>query len=376
MSVNQVPPPEPASFASLSRRISGWTTNLLATALVAVLALAVGRQLITWWRVEPGSGDPANGANASPGTVALADLSAGQTLELGFGTLPYQLQCRTLRGDQAAAVEALSAACRELAAGAPPLAGLGPAEEQLLAVASQAEPSARGPGSIELFAAPQGMPLVVVTAAFAEQPAKTDPPAALLPPLDQQIAPVASDQPAAAEREPKTVAAKPVGASRRRVVTWGLAASAQAGEWSLYIAHAGHGRLSSPRPPDTATSSGTTSPSAATTEPAHPGPSSTDMVPIPPGSQRSLSLEDAQGGGLIAFGGSGRPDEWTAFYADWFGRHGWQPVETWQPAAGRWHARYRHSGASPATVDVQFGPSGNGLLGLISITAARRAGGP
>lgn len=359
--MNPVPAsaPSPASFASLAKRIRGWTTNLLATALVAVLALAIGRQLISWWRVEPNG----NGSSNQATSIALPDVGGGQALELGFGSLPYPLQCRTLRGDLSAATGALTTACRELAVNAPPLSGLGPAEQQLLALVSQAEPVERGPGSLEVFAAPQGMPVVVVTGTFPAEPEKQEQPGAFLPPL--------------ADGQPETQASslKPVGTSQRRVVTWGLAAAAVEGEWNLYIAHAGQGRGNSPRSPDMATSPGTISPSAASADPATSSSGLPDLVPEPPGSKRSLSLRNAAGGGLIALAGPGQPDAWMAFYTDWFNHHGWQPIQAWQSAAGRWHARFRRSGEpGPVVADVQFGPSGGGLSGLISITAAEQAG--
>jgi hypothetical protein len=40
-------------FGTLARRITGWTANLLATALVLVAGLGVGRQVLVWWYETP-----------------------------------------------------------------------------------------------------------------------------------------------------------------------------------------------------------------------------------------------------------------------------------------------------------------------------------
>jgi len=45
--------PTAGGFGTLARRIAGWTANLLATVLVLVAALGVGRQVLVWWYETP-----------------------------------------------------------------------------------------------------------------------------------------------------------------------------------------------------------------------------------------------------------------------------------------------------------------------------------
>ena len=51
------PPPvaaaQPAGFSAVARRVTGWTTNLLASALILVMTIATGRQVSQWLRAEP-----------------------------------------------------------------------------------------------------------------------------------------------------------------------------------------------------------------------------------------------------------------------------------------------------------------------------------
>jgi hypothetical protein len=43
------------SFAEVARQLSGWTTNLLATAIVLLGGLTLGWQVVGWWKEEPPS---------------------------------------------------------------------------------------------------------------------------------------------------------------------------------------------------------------------------------------------------------------------------------------------------------------------------------
>src|SRR5688572_20692834 len=53
--MSSAPPPTPTRsvsegpFAALARRVSTVTTNLLATAIVLVMGLALGCQVLSWW---------------------------------------------------------------------------------------------------------------------------------------------------------------------------------------------------------------------------------------------------------------------------------------------------------------------------------------
>jgi hypothetical protein len=81
-------------FGKLARRIAGWTANLLATALVLVAGLAVGRQVLVWWYEAP----PEQAAAA--GTEQLPPETPGE-LRLWTARGPMSLE-RVVGGQDAA----------------------------------------------------------------------------------------------------------------------------------------------------------------------------------------------------------------------------------------------------------------------------------
>ena len=83
-----------------------------------------------------------------------------------------------------------------------------------------------------------------------------------------------------------------------------------------------------------------------------------------------MTLRDPSGATLLAFAGSGDADQWQRFFADWFRRDGWSPVEKWQLEGGVWHARYARG--EHTTADMEFGPQPSGRLsGLMRLVPAR-----
>ncbi len=103
---------------SLARRVSGWTSNFLATGIVLVAAVGVGRQLVMWWGVEPADAvAPEPAAMSNPGVLSEA---GEQPFQLTFGA-GYSLRRIELAGDLAAATRRLQAECRTILenAGAP-----------------------------------------------------------------------------------------------------------------------------------------------------------------------------------------------------------------------------------------------------------------
>jgi hypothetical protein len=99
--------PSPATI-SLARRVSGWTSSLLATGIVLVAALGVGRQLVQWWRAEPA--DARRPAPAGPGVVGE---SGEQPFQLTFDN-GYSLRRIELDGGLATATERLQSECRTI----------------------------------------------------------------------------------------------------------------------------------------------------------------------------------------------------------------------------------------------------------------------
>ncbi|HZN34299.1 MAG TPA: hypothetical protein VFB80_10785, partial [Pirellulaceae bacterium] len=103
----EIPRSEPQSggFGRLARRIATWTTNLLATAIVLAAGLAMGWQVLAWWRERP----EAEAAAALPPEAALPAIAESRE----FWTRGGPLRIERVRGDAAAAQAAMREFCRQ-----------------------------------------------------------------------------------------------------------------------------------------------------------------------------------------------------------------------------------------------------------------------
>ena len=103
----------PGGFARLARRIGGWTANLLASAIVLVASLAIGRQIVVWWHES--SPPPA------VETAEKGDLPDAAPAEIRWWTARGPLTVEHIHGDEAAALAAMRRRCLEMPIG--PMAG-------------------------------------------------------------------------------------------------------------------------------------------------------------------------------------------------------------------------------------------------------------
>jgi hypothetical protein len=103
-----VTPENTAVGRSLARRVSGWTSNLLATGIVLAAAVGVGRQLTHWWRIEP---DRSSTLHVEP-----PDSESQATFGGG-----YSLRRIEWKGDLESALARLRKECRAIAENGPAL---------------------------------------------------------------------------------------------------------------------------------------------------------------------------------------------------------------------------------------------------------------
>jgi hypothetical protein len=94
-------------FAAVARRISGWTANLLASGIVIVACLAIGRQTIAWWYESP-----VDVTAKSPA----ASLPESLPQELQLMTRHGSLTMEQIRGDREMALVAMRKRCTQEAA--------------------------------------------------------------------------------------------------------------------------------------------------------------------------------------------------------------------------------------------------------------------
>ena len=156
-------PGSPPSFATVARRVSSWTSNLLATGIVLVVVLVGGRWLSDAWR----GGAPEQWPPPPGLPEDLAD--PGRPLELGFGTAAVSMRKQVVYGGRTDARDALRRMCRAGFAEAEPATGpAGEREIALLSHIARLKPAEELPGFGLLHEFDAGFPLAVATRAAGE----------------------------------------------------------------------------------------------------------------------------------------------------------------------------------------------------------------
>jgi len=291
----QCEPPDmryaPPSFGRLARRMSAWTSNLLATSLILLLGLTFGRQVLSWWRADSPQATSEEIADSVLGREAVGEPSVPHFLEIG--ERPIALSRTEFHGSATEVLSQLRALCREAVRDASfPPHEPGRAERDLLAELAMEKPVASAPGRWELYEKKGPVPLVAGMRLFGE-------------PEDGQVAGIS-----------------------RRVVSWGLGVHVADERWMLFcISH--RRALAESR-------------------------SELPEIEIPPGAQRNLSLRAADREVLVNFQGRGLPGDWMDFYDRRFEHLGWKAADG-QRSGTIWHARYSKPGVGRVDVHLIAG---------------------
>ena len=321
MTVDPKPAPQPnlpaspredprasSGYALLAKRLSSWTTKCVLTALVLVLGLGFGRQVIQWWAADWS-------ATSSPQLAEGIGDRLGDSLaphDIQFGASQWRIRRESVTGSPEQAVAALRASCRAAtqASGFPESQPEG-SEKRLLDSLADRKPVAQEPGKWAIYQLDDRFPMIVGT------------------------------------REPDAAASanrgQPVAGTRRRVVTWGLGLPASGTAWTLWTFHQ-----------------------------ATPVGESVPDLPLPPMSSIVVALRVEGGGAMMAFRGPARAESWKSFCDLWFKGRGWsaaawrQSGTTWSTSY-----REKPDGPA-AKVEVQFGEDGRGgLSGMLLLSPAR-----
>lgn len=190
----------PGSRARSAKRISFWTTNLVASAFVLIVALVVGRELTSWWR------PPGTAVENPPPWV----MEQGDHAEILFGEIDHAISWSEHRGDAESALAALQAVCLDDAQQSAPSVGqlppAGPHEQRLLARLTEQQPELAIDNGIAVHRWEVGFPMIVATA---------------------PVMPAARH---AADGDSDTNH----GETAARVVTWGLAVPYEENTWRLW----------------------------------------------------------------------------------------------------------------------------------------------
>jgi len=301
-------------FAAVSKRVSRFASNLLISAVILLVALVVGRQMIAWWRTSP----PTTGGQNSP--VQEQPLPGDPTRShwLQIGNLPQTFSRQELAGTAEEALSQLRDQCRTAAQNtAPPIGPVKPHEAKLLAQVAQLSPVESEAEHWSLYQH-RGPVLLVVA-----------------------VRTVNDENRASRNHE--------VVDPGVRVVSWGLGFPGLAGDpnaeiksWTLLTC-------------DTASES------------VDGVKSLLSRLPVPPDAQRTLALAVAEGGGRVGFVGAGSIGPWRQFYDDWFAQNSWSTESEWRNTGAVWHARFRDDRSG--RVDVQIlADETNGNAGMLVIT--------
>jgi hypothetical protein len=147
-------PTTTGGYGRLARRIGGWTANLLATAIVVVAGLGLGRQILVWWNeVSP------------PPAALLAHLDKGLTLDV----LPADLRLWTTRGpveiarvhgDRQVVLREMIRKCLSFDAGEVTLTEPGPGERHFLERLAKLAPVEQT-DDLDLYAPDESVTMVV-----------------------------------------------------------------------------------------------------------------------------------------------------------------------------------------------------------------------
>lgn len=269
-------------FSRVARRLAGWTSNLLVSAIVVMVGLVFGRQLTSWWAFDAKS--PA-GSTLPTVTVAPNPLGdEGRMHQLEFGDLPVRLGRKTIAGDTPAVLAALRTECRRaVEQGSPTQRNPGPEERKMLEGTTGMVPLEQVPGKWRMYQLDRPLPLVAVTD-------------------DGDVGEATAGKSAAS-----------------RVLCWGFAFPAGEGgtEWTLFTGV-----------PVDASASLAASPLG---------------LPMPSGAQRQMLLRGEDGEGVLLFSGSGDAAQWQSFLDAWFQQRGWVADDGWRAVGGTQHRRYADS---------------------------------
>ncbi|MFO0816703.1 MAG: hypothetical protein U1A77_02100 [Pirellulales bacterium] len=333
----------PSGFGQFARRWGQWASNLLVSGIVIVVAIALGREVLQWWYVDPtplalGRPDSAG----APAALTLDDPLGlpGTSEELRFGELPFAFGHGVVEGKAEKAVDVLARECERAAALADASERKpGPAEQRLLALLQGEKPRSTAGNRWSTYVIVRPVPMAVAVSGSERLPA-----------------------------------------ARRRVLAWGLLLPEQ---------------METPAESDsTPAPSPTTRWGWFTWRPSRSDGISSEATqswPQLPNGQRSLSIRTVDGGARIAYVGSGTPDRWREAFDRWFADQGWQgspnvsadndltdsqegnsaKASPWQKLGQSWNRRYtwsfegrqawpagsKTSGMTPPTSKKQ-GPAG------------------
>ncbi|NLE40095.1 MAG: hypothetical protein GX621_18925 [Pirellulaceae bacterium] len=277
---------------SPARRMAAWTSRGILTAVVLVVGLSFGRQVVRWWAEDEAVS--ASGRSAGD-AIGMFDPSA-EPLSVQFGGQSTTIAVRTVHGTPAEATAALRSLAEErLPEAAWPDRPVGDRERDLLAKLTQETPTAQEPGRWRLYALADEFPMVVGVVDAPRPPSRH--PAQ----VGEGMTP----------EEPPTKGG--------RIGLWGFGFPSSSGGWTLYTFLSGEDR---------------------------PDEVAAEAIPLPPGVEPTLSVGAGKEVQLAAFSGLVELGPCRGFFDRWFAENGWTTDDGWRESAGGIHATFRREDAA------------------------------
>jgi hypothetical protein len=306
---------EPRSLGALARRIASLSGNLLLTAVIVILGLTFGKQVLIWWRGEPAVVSAPTSNLDSP-LDGLAD--PGLPHQLAFGDMSLTFNRSVFEGAEEAALARLRDECRRLVLDFDDRTQtLIPIDEDVLRRLAAYESVERGEGWRMVQ---HGGPVITVVAL-------------------RTAANTTSAGAGEASQKAESVVSWGLGLRAPETATEEAASSIR---WTLFTCSGADQRVAS----DLNLSS-----------------------PIPPGSRRTLAMQVKGGGALIGFAGQGTAASSKEFFDRSFQEKGWSRARAWTRIGDNWHARFQEREAG--TCDVQIrDDTDRGTSGILTIRPA------
>lgn len=375
-------PEKPASnvaapgFGSLARRIATWTSNLLASAIVLVCALALGRHVLHWNR-PPVAPQP-DAATSQPldwlqGTTALA---------FHLGEDAAALQRRTLEASADEVGQRLLDLVRQAALAAADTEGVPLEAHSVLRHVLGVQPPVECTAGVRIHRLAGGPPLVI---AVADAGDATSVPEGLsrsgeAPAGDSHAGEAPAGQARASFGAGPPGSVPPgIGNGSWRVLAWGMAiprdgpiaadvsgeaASADGGVPSTK-GSATDGRMQRPAWDVYTWRAG--GPAAAAGDGLH-----IEKPNLPPGCHWTLMLASGADGehrAMLGLRGATSSADCREFFNATLSQDGYRCEQPWRTWGGVWHARFRREGTgAPQSLQIQLAddPRG-GMLGLVHV---------
>jgi hypothetical protein len=298
-------------FGQLGRRITDWTSKLVLSGVVFVVALGFGRQVLQWWAEEP---VPATAAGPSRSGVSEesasgpSSLAASNQYTLQFGGSGWKVRTRSFSATADAVTERLAAFCASGEYPAAPSRPAAEAERALLAGLDESATPRWKSGGLKVYTVEEAMPMAV------------------------------------AVRGPKSMASggtrlsasETAAADVQRVVGWAMAVPQGPSAWTAYLFEA--------------------SPAAGNGEKPEAA-----RLPLPEEARQTMAVAAPEGVQMLAFRGTGGTvtlRRWRAFFDRALAKYGFRPGPQ-GPAAHvaaapgdgtgqeRWACRYRPGSDRP-----------------------------